>query len=65
MATWLDLVHNSTSRALVNTRWIDQIMQGMSYPTTQYPFLIYFLGNAIACRHSAPCSPRTTSPAVD
>jgi hypothetical protein len=45
MAAWLDLVHNSTGWALVDTGRMDQIVQDMSHPTTQYPSLAYFLGN--------------------
>lgn len=45
MAAWLDLVHDSTGWALVDTGRMDQIVQDMSHPTTQYPSLVYFLGN--------------------
>jgi hypothetical protein len=45
-AVWLDLVHESTGWALVDTGRMDQIVQDMSHPTTQYPSLVYFLGNA-------------------
>jgi len=45
MAAWLDLVHDSTGWALVDTGRMDQIVQDMSHPATQYPSLVYFLGN--------------------
>lgn len=45
MAAWLDLVHDSTGWALVDTGRMDEIVQDMSHPTTQYPSLVYFLGN--------------------
>lgn len=46
MAAWLDLVHDSVGWALVDTGRMDQIVQDMSHPTTQYPSLVYFLGNS-------------------
>jgi hypothetical protein len=45
MAAWLDLVHDSTGWALVDTGRMDRIVQDMSHPATQYPSLVYFLGN--------------------
>lgn len=45
MAAWLDLVHDSAGWALVDTGRMDRIVQDMSHPATQYPSLIYFLGN--------------------
>lgn len=45
MAVWLDLAHNTTGWSLVDTGRMDEIVQGMAHPTTQYPSLISFLGN--------------------
>jgi hypothetical protein len=45
MAAWLDLAYNATGWSLVNTGWMDEIMQGMAYLTMQYPSLLSFLGN--------------------
>lgn len=45
VAAWLDLVHDSTGWALVDTGRMDRIVQDMSHPATQYPSLVYFLGN--------------------
>jgi hypothetical protein len=45
MAAWLDLAHNATGWSLVDTGRMDEIVQGMAHPTTQYPSLLSFLGN--------------------
>jgi hypothetical protein len=46
MAAWLDLAHNATGWSLVNTGWMDEIVQGIAHPTTQYPSFLSFLGNS-------------------
>ncbi|GFF63742.1 phospholipase, patatin family protein, partial [Aspergillus udagawae] len=45
MAVWLDLAPDTTGWSLVDTGRMDEIVQGMAHPTTQYPSLVSFLGN--------------------
>lgn len=45
MAAWLDLVSDSVGWSLVDTGRMDEIVQGMSHPTTQYPSILCFIGN--------------------
>lgn len=45
MAFWLDLAHDTMGGFLVDTGRMDEIVQGLAYPTTQYPSLLSFLGN--------------------
>ena len=45
MAAWLDLVSDTTGWSLVDTRRLEEIVQGMSHPKTQYPSVVYFSGN--------------------
>lgn len=45
MAVWLDLVPGSTGWSLIDTGRLDDIVQGMSHPASQYPSLVYFAGN--------------------
>lgn len=45
MAAWLGLVSDSVGWSLVDTRRMDEIVQGMSHPTTQYPSVFSFIGN--------------------
>jgi hypothetical protein len=45
MAAWLDLCSDATGRSLVDTGRLDNIVQGMSHPNSQYPCFVYFAGN--------------------
>jgi hypothetical protein len=45
MAAWLDLVSCSTGWTLVETGRLEEIVQGMSHPESQFPSFIYFAGN--------------------
>jgi hypothetical protein len=45
MAAWLDLVSCSTGWSLVETGRLEEIVQGMSNPESQFPSFIYFAGN--------------------
>ncbi|KAF5859797.1 hypothetical protein ETB97_002406 [Aspergillus alliaceus] len=45
MVVWLDLVSGPTGWSLIDTGRLDDIVQGMSHPTSQYPSLVYFAGN--------------------
>lgn len=45
MAAWLDLVSDSTGWTLVETGRMDELVQGMSHPSTQFPSVVYFAGN--------------------
>jgi hypothetical protein len=45
MAAWLDLAPDTTGWSLVDTGQMDEIMQGMAHPATQYLLLVSFLGN--------------------
>jgi hypothetical protein len=45
MAAWLDLVSDSTGWTLVDTGRMDELVQGMSHPSTQFPSVVYFAGN--------------------
>lgn len=45
MAAWLDLCSDTTGRSLVDTGRLNEIVQGMSHPNSQYPSLVYFAGN--------------------
>lgn len=45
MAGWLDLVSDSTGWTLVDTGRLDDLIQGMSHPNTQFPSVVYFAGN--------------------
>ncbi|KAF7589431.1 hypothetical protein BBP40_004301 [Aspergillus hancockii] len=46
MAMWLDLVPGSDGRSLIDTGRLDDIVQGMTHPATQYPSILYFAGNS-------------------
>ncbi|KAJ6033832.1 hypothetical protein N7444_011603 [Penicillium canescens] len=45
MAAWLDLVCDATGQSLVDTGRLEEIVQGMSHPKSQYPSFISFIGN--------------------
>lgn len=45
MAAWIDLLCDATSQSLVDTGRLEEIVQGMSHPKTQYPSFISFIGN--------------------
>ncbi|KAJ5593512.1 hypothetical protein N7537_010416 [Penicillium hordei] len=45
MAAWLDLVSDSTGWTLVDTGRMDELVQGMTHPNTQFPSVVYFAGN--------------------
>ncbi|KAH8430231.1 uncharacterized protein LDX57_007900 [Aspergillus melleus] len=46
MAAWLDLTHDDAAGwSLVDTGRVDDIVQDMSHPATQYPSVLSFLGN--------------------
>ncbi|KAE8384152.1 hypothetical protein BDV23DRAFT_191948 [Aspergillus alliaceus] len=45
MVVWLDLVSSPMGWSLIDTGRLDDIVQGMSHPTSQYPSLVYFAGN--------------------
>ncbi|KAK9846933.1 hypothetical protein MYU51_000023 [Penicillium brevicompactum] len=45
MAAWLDLCSDTTGRSLVDTGRLNEIVQGMSHPNSQYPSFVYFAGN--------------------
>ncbi|KAI3039159.1 hypothetical protein CBS147353_11900 [Aspergillus niger] len=42
---WLDLTQDATGWSLVDTGRMNEIVQDMSHPATQYPSLISFVGN--------------------
>ncbi|XRM38736.1 hypothetical protein ABZX51_002133 [Aspergillus tubingensis] len=42
---WLDLTQDATGSSLVDTGRMNEIVQDMSHPATQYPSLISFVGN--------------------
>ncbi|BCR99929.1 patatin-like phospholipase family protein [Aspergillus luchuensis] len=42
---WLDLTQDATGSSLVDTGRMNEIVQYMSHPATQYPSLISFVGN--------------------
>ncbi|KAF9890703.1 hypothetical protein FE257_005569 [Aspergillus nanangensis] len=46
MAAWLDLTHDATGWSLGDTGRMDDIVQSMTHPATQYPSVCSFLGNA-------------------
>ncbi|KAJ5033090.1 hypothetical protein NUH16_003220 [Penicillium rubens] len=46
MAAWLDVVADDAGWSLFDTDRLEDTMQGMSNPKTQYPFWIHFAGNA-------------------
>ncbi|KAJ5611997.1 hypothetical protein N7510_005191 [Penicillium lagena] len=46
MAAWLDLVNEEGAWSLVDTSRLEELVQGMPYPKSQYPCLIYFAGNS-------------------
>lgn len=46
MAAWLDLVNEDGVWSLVDTSRLEELVQGMPYPKSQYPCLIYFAGNS-------------------
>ncbi|KAF9882845.1 hypothetical protein FE257_004957 [Aspergillus nanangensis] len=45
MAAWLDLTHDVRGWSLLDTGRMDDIVQSMSHPATQYPSICSFLGN--------------------
>ncbi|CAG8272590.1 unnamed protein product [Penicillium salamii] len=45
MAAWIDLVCDDTGQYLVDTGRLEEIVQGMSHPKSQYPSFISFIGN--------------------
>jgi hypothetical protein len=46
MAAWLDVVADDAGWSLFDTGRLEDMMQSMSNPKTQYPFWIHFAGNA-------------------
>ncbi|KAL7649204.1 hypothetical protein ACMYSQ_012431 [Aspergillus niger] len=42
---WLDLTQDATGWSLVDTGRMNEVVQDMSHPATQYPSLISFVGN--------------------
>lgn len=46
MAAWLDLVNEDGAWSLVDTSRLEELVQGMPHPKSQYPCLIYFAGNS-------------------
>ncbi|CAG7999508.1 unnamed protein product [Penicillium nalgiovense] len=45
MAAWLDLVKENEAWNLVDTNRLEQLVQELPYPKSQYPSLLYFSGN--------------------
>lgn len=45
MATWLDVIHEESGWTLVDTGRLETLIQSLSRPSTQFPSLIYFVGN--------------------
>lgn len=45
MAAWLDLVSDATGWSLVDTGRLEEVVQGMNHPESQFPSFIYFAGN--------------------
>lgn len=45
MASWLDLVSESTGWSLLDTGRLDDTIQNLNHPRTQYPSVLYFAGN--------------------
>ena len=45
MAAWLDLVSDATGWSLVDTGRLEEVVQDMNHPESQFPSFIYFAGN--------------------
>lgn len=58
MAAWLDVVSDGEGWSLIDTGRLHDIVQDMTHPKSQYPFLIYFAGNSDRLRALKALFPR-------
>ncbi|KAJ5160980.1 uncharacterized protein N7482_007984 [Penicillium canariense] len=58
MAAWLDAAFDGEGWSLIDTGRLHEIVQEMTYPKSQYPFLIYFAGNTSRLRALRTLFPR-------